>query len=120
MSFGADKGPQYDPATVVMLKGTVTFVGEIGKGEALEGINLTVKTKEETFRVYVAPVAFMKLFDLTFNKGDEIKLTGSQILFDGTTVILSRQITVGQTDLILRDENGKPYWVQGQSIPTGE
>src|SRR5437868_1795421 len=56
-------GPEYNPATVVDFKGTITDVREVSAGSAIEGVNLTIKVKGETLKVYVAPTEFVKFFD---------------------------------------------------------
>lgn len=119
--FGGEKspnnGPAYDPAKVVTTTVIVTEVREVPKGEPLEGINLTVKAKGETFNVYVAPAAFVKMFGVTFKKDQQLDITGSKVKFEGADVLLAREIEIGRIDLLLRSENGDPFWLMF-TLPT--
>jgi len=124
VAFGGGKepiaaGPQYDPDKVVTVTAIVTDVREVPKGDPLEGINLTVKVNGETIRAYVAPVAFVKLFSVTFKKNDVLEITGSKVRFEGSDLILTRELTRFQTDMILRDQSGRPFWLKSD-IPTGD
>jgi hypothetical protein len=119
---GKDPGktaPAYDPAKVITTTVIVTEVREVPKGDPIEGINFTVKAKGETFNVYVAPAAFVKMFGVTFKKDQQLDITGSKMKFEGADLLLAREIHMGQIDLVLRDENGSPFWLMF-TIPTGE
>lgn len=123
-AFGAAKdpesksGPAYDPATVTTVMAVVTEVHLVAKGEALEGVNLTLKIKNETLAVYVAPADFVRAFGVTFKKGDVIEATGSKVNFAGAEILLAREILLDRVTLVLRDKNGAPYWTNFV-IPTG-
>jgi hypothetical protein len=124
VALGAGKdprgaGPVYDPETIVTITAIVTDVREIPQGDPLEGVNLMVKVKGEPISVYVAPVAFVKQFSVTFKKNDVLEITGSTIKFEGADLILAREITVVRTTMVLRDRNGRPFWLRTE-IPTGD
>jgi hypothetical protein len=113
--------PVYDPATVVDVSGVVTEVRNVPKGSPIEGINLTVKTKDETINIYVAPAEFVKLCDITFARNDEVRVIGSKVESEGEGLILSREIQMGQTTLIVRDKDGIPLWTYLlRKTPTAE
>jgi len=123
--FGGSKdpeksGPAYDPATVVDVTATIVEVREIAKGNALEGINLTVKIKGESTNIYVAPTEFVNMFEVKFAKGDEVKVIGSKVNYEGEDLILSREVQVKHTALVVRDKDGVPYWKYFlKTVPTG-
>lgn len=115
----AKSGPAWNAATVVDVTGTVTEVREVAKGSPIEGVNLTVKTKNETVNVYVAPVEFVKLMDVKFVKGDEVEVSGSKVKFEGADLILAREVRLGKLTFSVRDKDGSPFWKYFQKIPTG-
>jgi len=120
LAFGAEKTPSappaYDVAKVITTTAIVTDVRENPKGDPLEGINLTVKAKGETFDVYVAPTAYLKMFDVTFKNGQELEITGSKV---SAGLLLAREITLGRVAIVLRDPNGNPFWLVF-TLPTGD
>ncbi len=71
--------PVYDPATVVDVKVTVIGIREAPMTEPLNGLHLTVKTDTEAFDIYVGPTDFVKIFEITFAKGDKIQVVGSKV-----------------------------------------
>jgi len=102
--------PRYDVTTVIDVDATVTDTHVVPPSSPLSGVHLTVKIESETIDVYLAPVDFLKEFDITFSKGDRIELIGSKVKFDGARIVLARQVRREETTLYLRDVNGKPHW----------
>lgn len=119
-----DPEVRYDMGTVVDVKVTVTDIREVPKTEPLDGLYLTVKMepgtlKIETFDVYVGPSDFVKIFDITFVKGDKISVIGSKVKSNGVDLILAREVSRHETTLILRDHNGGPFWKHWVKPPLG-
>ena len=112
--FGAGalktRAPAYNLATEFNTMVTIEDVREVPKDEILDGIHLTVKSKNDAFDVYVGPSAFVKQFDVAFKKGGEIELTGSRVKVQGEDLVLAREIRLGHVTLILRDKTGWPNW----------
>lgn len=102
--------PVYDPATEINTIVAIVDVRKVPKEDILDGIHLTVKSKNDSFDVYLGPVDFVKLFDVAFKKGDEIELTGSRVRVQGEDLVLAREVRFGHVTLILRDKAGWPYW----------
>ena len=102
--------PAYNVATEFNTMVTIEDVREVPKDEILDGIHLTVKSKNDAFDVYVGPSAFVKQFDVAFKKGGEIELTGSRVKVQGEDLVLAREIRHGHVTLILRDKTGWPNW----------
>ncbi len=46
-------------------------------------------------------------------------MIGSKIVFEGSTVVLARQVVRGTVTLLLRDEAGKPLWKYFVKPPVG-
>jgi len=122
--FGADRKtnppPPYDLTTEFKAIVTIVDVREVPKDELFDGIHFSVQSKNDTYDVYVAPTAFVKIFGVEFKKGDEIELTASKVRFRGEDFALAREIRLGHVTLELRDDTGWPNWDWHKpTIPTG-
>lgn len=47
---------------------------------------------------------------VSFNKGDEISLTGSKVKQGEADLLLAREVVRGNDTVVLRDEKGNPVW----------
>ena len=104
--------PKYDPAIEAVYKGTVDEVrnrecpvtGGMGAhvmlkmadGKAIEG--------------HLATSKFVKSYDLAFNKGDQLEVTGAKVKFEGVDTIFAREVKRGGDTFVFRDKEGKPIW----------
>jgi len=103
--------PRYDSATEVTILATVTEVREVPRGNPLSGIHLSVKTETQAFDAYLGPADFLKQFEITFAKGDEVRVTGSKVkIGSGPHVILVREVRKDQATLACRRAKGEPNW----------
>jgi hypothetical protein len=102
--------PKYNPATVAEYLATVVGVQELPEGAAMAGVHLTVKAGSDNLHVYLGPAAFLKDFEVTFEKGDRVQLTGSKVKWGGGHIVVAREIRKQGTTVYLRDMQGKPYW----------
>jgi hypothetical protein len=115
LPLGAQKnqeasGPKYDPNTETKMKGTVEDVKLPPKGSEKEIAHLLVKTGTDTVDVYLCPKSFLDDMGVSFNKGDEIALTGSRVKQGEADLILAREVVKGTDTLVLRDAKGNPVW----------
>jgi hypothetical protein len=107
---GVAGGPNYNPATVVNVMGTVSAVRQVQGNDALAGVHLTVRAKSGSiFDVVVGPAAFLRLTRTNFSSGEYVEVQGS--LVNGNTV-LSREVYGDDATLTLRDATGTPVWGQ--------
>jgi hypothetical protein len=104
--------PRYDVATVIDVDATVMDIREVPRTNPLRGIHLTLKIESEMIDVYLGPVEYLKDFDITFAKGDQIELIGSKVKFESARIVLARQVRRDDSTLYLRNAKGKPYWVE--------
>lgn len=111
--------PSYDTATVIDITATVTAVHEVSKDQPLAGVHLTLKQESQTLDIYVGPTEFVKMFEVKFSKGDEIHVIGSKVDFDGSTVVLAREVSLGTVTLVCRDKDGSPLWKYFIKVPVG-
>ena len=114
----AEPEPRYDAATTIDTMVVVTDAKEVPAGNPLSGAHLIVRPESarigsETMDVYLGPADYLKGFDCHFAKGDRIQVKGSKIKYNGSTVVLAREVRLNATTLYLRDGSGVPYWTMG-------
>ena len=102
------RAPEYDPKAEVTITGVVEDFHESKVRGDHPGLHLIVKTETETVEVHACPVRFMSELEFAIEKGDTITVVGSRP--GAGEVIVAREVTKGQTSLILRDKDGSPVW----------
>jgi hypothetical protein len=111
----ASDEPRYDSSSNFDAMMVVTDVKEVPEGSTLNGMHLIVrpessKSNAETTDVYLAPDEYLKDFNCHFTKGDRLQVKGSKIKFNGSQVVLAREVRLESTTVYLRDDHGVPYW----------
>jgi len=106
----AATAPEYDVKAVVTIKGVVEDIHESKMRGDHPGLHLTLRTETETVEVHACPVRFMSELEFAIAKGDELTVEGSRPEAGG--IVVAREITKGQTSLILRDKTGAPVWTR--------
>jgi hypothetical protein len=104
------KAPEYDTKAVVTIKGVVDEIHESKTRGDHPGLHLILKTETETVEVHACPVRFMTDLEFAIEKGDTLTVEGSRPEAGG--IVVAREITKGQTSLILRDKTGAPVWIR--------
>lgn len=105
--------------TPVDVHATVVATHEVPAGP-LAGLHFDAKIKGKTVDVFVAPMDFVKKYDVQVSKGQEVHLVGTETTEEGADVILGREITTGKVDprtgifhenmtIYLRNDQG-PLW----------
>jgi len=125
--FGGGKDPtvglpQYNLKTETNFVGTIAKVREVPIGEAFAGIHVTMQSKSETIEVYLGPADFIKLMGMPLRPGvKDVTVIGSKVKFEGSDLVLARELRIDHTELLLRDEKGFPNWIWAAvgAIPTG-
>ena len=112
-------GPSYDTTKVVEIQGKVKAVREDPKGSAMAGLHLTLQAGVETLDVYVGPPEFVKVFEVTFKPGDEVRVIGAKVDFEGSKVVLAREVGIGIVTILCRDKDGEPLWKYFLKPPVG-
>jgi hypothetical protein len=92
------------------MKVTVDDVKLPPKGSEKEVVHLFAKSGPDTMDVYLCPKSFLDDMGVSFNKGDDIALTGSKVVHNGADLILARELVKGDVTLVLRDDKGNPVW----------
>lgn len=114
---GAGKGMknqysrQYNVNTVETIEGEVVAVtnNPSRKNAAIMGVHMVVKTGSGTIPVHLGPVWYMSQQE-SFQKGDQVVITGSRISYNGAPAIVAATVKRNQLTLHLRDRNGFPAW----------
>jgi len=112
-------GPSYDTATVIDIQAKVSAVREVPKGNPMDGLHLMVQSGSESLDVYVGPPEFVKVFEVKFTKGDQVHVIGSKVNFEGSTIVLAREVSIGTVTLLCRDKDGEPLWKYFIKPPVG-
>jgi DNA/RNA endonuclease YhcR with UshA esterase domain len=107
------RGPRYDPATEMTVKGTVEEVQQITGRRGWGGTHLMLKTDQGTLDVHLGPASFVKQQGFEFAKGDELQVIGSKVKYGQGEALIARQVAKGDKTLTLRDAHGYPAWSRG-------
>jgi hypothetical protein len=118
-TMSAANVPAYDTAKVIDVQAKVTEVREVPKGNPMDGLHLMLQSGSETLDVYVGPMEFVTVFAVPFAKGDQVHVIGSKVTFEGSTVVLAREVSLGTVTLLCRDKEGEPLWKYFIKPPVG-
>jgi hypothetical protein len=102
--------PIYNPKTETTFSGVVQEVKEVPGPGRSSGTHLVVKGKEATREVHVGPTWYLQQNGISFSKGEHIEVTGSQVKYEGSDVIIAREIKAGDKTITLRNDQGFPLW----------
>ena len=103
--------PKYDVSAETKFKAVVEEVKDrecpISGGM---GVHLMVRSEGKVYELHVASTKFVKTYEVTFEKGDELEIKGIKTKFQGIDAILVREIKRGNDNFLFRDPQGKPIW----------
>jgi hypothetical protein len=102
--------PKYDVTKEVTIKGTIEDVNEMTMPKGEVGVHLMVKTADSVIEVRLCPSGVLKDFEIQFEKGQTVTVTGSKVKIGETDVILAREVVRGNNTITLRDKQGGPVW----------
>ena len=74
------------------------------------GSHITVKNETGSIEVHLAPASFMKQYEITIRKGDNVTVVGSRITYEGKSALIAKSVAIGNETYIFRDPSGKPLW----------
>jgi hypothetical protein len=112
-AFARDNGAPVDIHT------TITGVHEVADGP-LAGLHAEAKVKGKVVDIYLAPMNFVKKYDVAVKPGQEVHIVGVETAEAAGDVVLTREITTGTLDkrtgifhenmtIYLRNDEG-PLW----------
>ena len=111
----ARSSPIYDPATEVTINGTIEAVNQLKGPRGWAGTHLGLKTDSGTIDVHAGPSWFLAQNKVSFEKGDQIEVTGSKVKFNGEDAVIARELKKGGSTITLRNAQGIPAWSRGRS-----
>ena len=102
----------YDTKTIETHRGTVVSVDAVTPIPGMsEGLELQLKTDQETITVHLGPRWYVENQDIIFQPQDVIEVTGSRINCEGQRIMAAAQVRKGDQLVTLRDAKGRPLWV---------
>ncbi len=107
------RAPGYNPATEVKVEGVVQEVQQYWcpiSGD--EGTHLVLKTDVGVLEVHVAPVRFLLGNGVNLNKGDQVAVVGSMVIYGDHDAMIARKISRGDQTFAFRQPDGRPLWVE--------
>ncbi|MCZ2148563.1 MAG: hypothetical protein LC126_12400 [Bryobacterales bacterium] len=107
-------GMRYDPATEVTVTGKITEVTKVGRRGMMPGLHVRLQTEKGALDVHLGPAPFLEKSKMTFEKGEEMEVTGSRVKYDGADAIIAREVKKAGRALTLRDSQGIPKWSRGR------
>jgi DNA/RNA endonuclease YhcR with UshA esterase domain len=104
--------PKYDRSAEAVFKGTVEDVQDrqcpVTGGL---GTHLTLRQPDgSVMEVHLALSRFVRQYELVFQKGDVVEITGVKVKFEGADTIFARKIKRRADEFLFRDTDGKPLW----------
>lgn len=74
------------------------------------GAHIVVKTVTSEIEAHLAPVTFLKQYDINIRKGDKVTVVGSRITYEGKPALIAKTVTVDHDTFSFRDDKGRPLW----------
>ena len=102
--------PKYDLHTETKTTGVIDEVNLLPVGTRKDFTELIIRSGEDKVHIYVCPKPFQEEMGISFNKGDQVAITGSKVKQNEADVILARQLVRGTDTLLFRDDKGSPVW----------
>lgn len=120
---GRMMGPTYNAGTEMTVSGTVNEVQQISGQTAgaagttwarcprgWTGTHLLLNTDAGPLIVHVGPSAYLASKNFGLAAGDQVKIMGSKVQYQGSDFLIAKEITKGDQVLTLRDSRGFPLW----------
>jgi len=75
------------------------------------GMAILIDSKEKgRVRVHLGPVWYLERQEFDLQPGQEVQVKGICLEEKGETRLIAAQVTVGDSVLLLRDQEGRPMW----------
>lgn len=102
----------YDPSTLETISGRVTNIERVGAGQ---GTWLQMQTDRETVTVHLGPAWYLDSQEVGIATNDTVEVTGIRNSWNNETTFVASEIKYADHTLELRDSNGYPMWMNGQT-----
>lgn len=74
------------------------------------GTRLITNTDEKVMTIHLGPNWFISNQEIHIQKGDELQVIGSLIMYDNEEVLIAKTVKKGEDTLTLRNDFGRPVW----------
>jgi hypothetical protein len=101
---------RFDPASIVTVSGTVLAEFRVDRGKPQKGVHIALKTTEGQISVHLGPDSWIDKQPLKLEKGDEVTVKGSKVVYDGKPFLIAQSVSRRGETMVLRDAAGKPAW----------
>ena len=103
--------PAYNPSQESTFSGTIVEVKNYQCPVlGTPGAHIVVKGITDTVEVHLAPVAFLTRYEIVFNPGDKVSVTGVKFNYQGKPAMIAGAVVDGQNTYLFRDIKGRPQW----------
>ncbi|MCI0352116.1 MAG: hypothetical protein L0Z53_22075 [Acidobacteriales bacterium] len=107
----SEPAPRYDVAKEIVVKGVVQETSEYQcPVTGTVGAHMLVQSGPETLQVHITSAKFMRVNEISFKQGDEVRMLGNRVVFNGKPAFLPRSITVGRITYFFRTPGGMLVW----------
>ena len=113
MNMGNDTSyvRMYNPSTIQTVNVVVKEVENVTSAKGMMvGIHLLTSENDKLLKVHLGPAWFINNQDILIKKGDELKIVGSMISYEGEKVLVAKTVQLKEDILTLRNDFGKPVW----------
>lgn len=103
---------EFDPDKIETLEGRILEVLTNSEQDDMsQGVIVILQTEDEKIiPVHLGPEWYLSHQKKIFKDGDRVKVVGSRVNYQNNPVIIAAHIKRGNSELILRDEDGWPRW----------
>ena len=109
--FGSGINNIYDVNTVEKISGEVTSLDKVYSDNNISyGNHLTLYSNNGQILVQLGPAWFVENQDIQIIAGDYVTVTGSRVTYNGSQLIVAKEVMKEDKVLLLRDDNGYPLW----------
>lgn len=101
---------QYNPTTVITLRGGVLGFRRISLEDDRTGLYVRISGGGDLLWVYLGPEQWLIDHGVRPDMTEQFTVTGSMITTEGERLMVAREITIDGLKVELRDELGTPNW----------
>jgi sporulation protein YlmC with PRC-barrel domain len=105
-------GQMFKLNSIETVQGEVTAVDQFTPmGDMVPGVRLIMRSgNNDDIMVHLGPAWYIDRQYLRFERGDQVRVTGSRVQMDGQRVYMATDVRRGDEVLLLRDREGLPRW----------
>jgi len=111
MGIGNSVKNIYEVNTVETISGEVTNIDKVFSDKNMSyGVQMNLYSSNGQILVNLGPSWFVENQNINIASGDYVNVTGSRININGDQVIIAKEVMKEDKVLMLRDDNGYPFW----------